>query len=290
MSRVHIVTDGDASLDPELVRRLEITVLPLAVRLEGETYKDERGERNEEVLARMVQGRSRPVVVGPTVADFRRVYQQLTRTTDRILSIHSSGPLSPIVRNARAAAEAFLGRCDIKVMDSQTTSLGLGILAREAAKMAHAGYDLGEIVRHVRGMIRRIYVVMFTDSLDYLERSGHISRSQCILGTMLGIKPFLSIEDGEIIPMEKVRSRERGLDKLAEFAGEFTSVEEMAILQSTSYPTDETLLLRERLSAFFPDKEFPILVYGPLLASHVGPDGLGLVTYEGVERLGPFHF
>ncbi|HIQ01701.1 MAG TPA: DegV family protein [Anaerolineales bacterium] len=284
VSQVRVVTDGDAHLDPDLAHELNITVVPLTVQIEGEVYQDENGARNEGLLARMARDRSRPAIVGPTTADFRRVYQHLTRTTDRILSIHTSARLSPVFRNARTAADAFLGRCDITVMDSQSTSLGLGILAREAAKMARAGYSLGEVVRHIRGMISRIYVVMFTDSLDYLERSGRISKSQCILGTMLGIKPFLAIEDGEIIPMEKVRSREKGLDKLAEFAGEFTRIEEMAILQSTSYPTSETLLLRERLESSFPGKGFPILVYGPMLAYHVGPDGLGLVTYEGFEE------
>jgi DegV family protein with EDD domain len=284
VSRTRIVTDGDAHLDPELVRRLEITVLPLSVEVEGEIYQDEDGSQNEEILTRMARDRIRPYVVGPTADDFQRVYERLSRTTDSILSVHSSARLSPIFANARAAAEVFLGRCDIMVMDSQSTSLGLGILAHEAAEMAQAGCSLEEIVRYVRGMILRIYVVMFTNSLDYLERSERISRSQCILGTMLGIKPFLDIEDGEIIPMEKVRSPEKGLDKLAEFAGEFTTVEEMAILQSVSHPTDETLLLRERLAAFFPGKSFPTIIYGPVMASHVGPDGLGLVTYEGLKE------
>lgn len=288
MSQVYIVTDGDAHIDPDLARSLGITILPLTVRIDGEVYQEKNGARNEEMLIRMARDRSRPTITGPTVEEFRRVYQHLMRTTDTILSIHSSAYLSPICQNARLAAEAFLGRCDIVVMDSQSTSLGLGILVRETAKMAQAGHSLEEIVRYARGMIPRIYVVMFTDSLDYLERSGRISKSQCILGTMLDVKPFLSIEDGQIIPMEKVRNRERGLDKLVEFAGEFTAIEEMAILQSTSYPTDETLLLRERLEVFFPGTSFPILVYGPLLASHIGPDGLGLVTYEGVGKREPF--
>ncbi len=284
MSRVIIVTDGDAQLDPELARRLEITVVPLTVRIGEEVYRDADGTYNEQLLARMSQERVGAEVVGPTAEEFYQVYQELTRTNNCILSIHSSASLSPIFRNARAAANSFLGRCDITVMDSQSSSLGLGILAREAARMAQAGLPLGEIVRQVRGMIPRIYVVMFTDSLDYLERSGRISKSQCILGAMLGVKPFLSIEDGEIIPMEKVRSRDKGIDKLIEFAGEFAAIEEMAILQSTSYPTDETTLVRERLSEFFPDKTFPILVYGPILAAHVGPDGLGLVAYEGTKQ------
>jgi len=280
---VRVVTDGDAYLPAAWTRDVDVTVVPLTVQVENEVYQDRDGSRNEELLDRMARERVRPMVVGPTVEEMERVYARLSRTTDSILSIHSSGPLSPIVENARQAAMSFLGRCDIMVMDSQCTSFGLGILVREAARMARAGHSLGQIVRHIRGMIPHIYVVMFTDSLDYLQRSGRISRSQCILGTMLGIRPFLSIEEGEIIPMEKVRSREKGLDKLIEFASEFLKVQEMTILQPVSYPTNETAVLQERLGALFPKvAPFPILVYGPVLASHVGPDGVGLIVYEGV--------
>ena len=283
MPRTRIVTDGDAVITPQTAQRLGISVVPLTVRIGDEVHKDGNGGWNEALLARMERERVPVEVVGPTVADFRAVYNRLSRTTDRIISIHSSDHLSPIVRNARAAAAEFLGRCDIAVVDSQTTSLGLSILVEQAAKMARDGVSQEEILRTVRGMIRRIYVVMFTDSLDYLERSGLISPAQCILGTMLGIKPFLSIEEGEIIPMEKVRNRDKGLDKLVEFAGEFISVQQVAILQSTFRPTSDTLLLQDRLRNFFPNQEFPILVYGPLLASHIGPDGLGLIIYEGLE-------
>lgn len=283
MAPVRVVTDGDAYLPAAWTRDVDVTVVPLTVQVENEVYQDRDGSRNEELLDRMARERVRPMVVGPTVEEMERVYARLSRTTDSILSIHSSGPLSPIVENARQAAMSFLGRCDIMVMDSQCTSFGLGILVREAARMARAGHSLGQIVRHIRGMIPHIYVVMFTDSLDYLQRSGRISRSQCILGTMLGIRPFLSIEEGEIIPMEKVRSREKGLDKLIEFASEFLKVQEMTILQPVSYPTNETAVLQERLGALFPKvAPFPILVYGPVLASHVGPDGVGLIVYEGV--------
>ena len=139
-------------------------------------------------------------------------------------------------------------------------------------------------MRQMRGLIRRIYVVLVTETLDYLEHSGLISPSQAILGTMLGIKPFLAIEEGKIIPMEKVRNRDRAIDKLAEFASEFSYIERIAILQSTPYPTEKTKILRERLELIAPDHEFPILLYGPLLASHIGPDGMGLVVYEGTSK------
>ena len=144
--------------------------------------------------------------------------------------------------------------------------------------------DVGEIMRQIRGVIQRIYIVLITDTMDYLEHSHLISPAQAILGTMLDIRPFLAIEEGDIIPMEKVRSRERAIDKLTEFASEFSDIERIAILQSTPYPTEETKMLQERLEPIVPGHEFPILLYGPLLASHIGPDGMGLVVYERVGR------
>ncbi|HEY68705.1 MAG TPA: DegV family protein [Thermoflexia bacterium] len=284
MSRVHIVTDSAATIEPAIAERLDITILPLTVRVDNEDYQDGTELDHEELLLRMAHDRVHPKIVGPTVGEFRRVYNRLMRRTDQIISLHSSASLSLVCREAQKAAREFLGRCDIVVMDSETLSLGLGILVQEAAQLARQSVPLGAIVRQMRGLIRRIYVVLVTETLDYLEHSGLISPSQAILGTMLGIKPFLAIEEGKIIPMEKVRNRDRAIDKLAEFASEFSYIERIAILQSTPYPTEKTKILRERLELIAPDHEFPILLYGPLLASHIGPDGMGLVVYEGTSK------
>lgn len=281
MSRVHVVTDSAATIDSAVAEQLDVTILPLTIRIDHQDYQDGADLDHEELLLRMAHDRIRPSVVGPTADEFRRVYSRLTRRTDKIISLHSSASLSLVCREARKAAREFLGRCDIVIMDSETVSLGLGILVQEAAQLAKASVPLTEIMRQIRGIIRRIYIVLITDTLDYLEHSQRISPAQAILGTMLGIKPFLSLEEGEIIPMEKVRNRERAIDKLAEFASEFSAIERVAILQSTLYPTEETKMLQDRLALIAPGHEFPILLYGPLLASHIGPDGLGLMVYEG---------
>ncbi|MBL7063251.1 MAG: DegV family protein [Anaerolineae bacterium] len=284
MSRVYIVTDSAAIIEPAVAKRLNVTVVPLTVRIDDQDYQDGTELSHEELLLRMARQRVHPRIIGPTADQFRRIYSRLTRHTDQIISLHSSASLSLVHREAQIAAREFLGRCDIVVMDSETLSLGLGILVQEAAQLANMPIPLGEIMRQIRGVIRRIYIVLIADTLDYLEHSHLISPAQAILGTMLGIKPFLAIEDGEIIPMEKVRSRERAIDKLAEFAGEFSDIERIAILQSTPYPTEETRMLLERLELIEPRHEFPILLYGPLLASHIGPDGMGLVVYEGMGK------
>jgi len=284
VSRVYIVTDSAAIIKPAVAKRLNITVVPLTVRIDDQDYQDGTDLSHEELLLRMARQRVHPRIISPTADQFRRIYSRLTRHTDQIISLHSSASLSLVHREAQIAAREFLGRCDIVVMDSETLSLGLGILVQKAAQLANMPIPLGEIMRQIRGVIRRIYIVLIADTLDYLEYSHLISPAQAILGTMLGIKPFLAIEDGEIIPMEKVRSRERAIDKLAEFAGEFSDIERIAILQSTPYPTEETRMLLERLELIEPRHEFPILLYGPLLASHIGPDGMGLVVYEGMGK------
>lgn len=284
MPKVRIVTDSAATIDPLLAKQLDVTVLPLIVRVNGRDHRDGTDLTAEELLLNMARQNLRPKIVGPTAAQFHETYAQLTRSTNQIISLHSSASLSLVHREAQIAARDYLGRCDIAVMDSQTVSLGLGILVEEAATMAQDDMPIGEIVRQIRGIIRHVYIVMITDTLDYLERSHLISPAQAILGTMLDIKPFLSIEEGAIIPMEKVRSRERAIDKIAEFASEFTDIKQMAILQSTPYATDETRLLAERLALIAPDQEASILLYGPLLASHVGPNAMGLVVFEGTGK------
>jgi DegV family protein with EDD domain len=299
VSRVHIVTDTAAALAPEVADELGVTVMPLTIQIDPKThpahrlhsskpdseiYQNGTDLDHEELLLRMASNRIRPRVVGPTADEFRQVYTRLTRQTNQIISLHSSASLSLVCREARKAAREFLGRCDIVVMDSETISLGLSILVREAARLANESTSLAEIMRQIRGIIPRIYIVLVTDTMDYLEHSRLVSPAQAILGTMLGIRPFLAIEEGKIIPMEKVRSRERAIDKLIEFASEFSYIEQIAILQSTPYPTEQTKMLQERLEPIVAGHEFPILLYGPLLASHIGPDGMGLIVHEGEGR------
>ena len=284
MSEVHIVTDSAAVIDPEVVKRFNITVLPLTVQIGDDRYRDGINLDHEELFLRMASHQVRPEIVGPTAKQFQRTYSRLTRHTDQIISLHSSAGLSLVCNEAQKASLGFLGRRDIVIIDSETFSLGLGILVEEAAKMAQQCVPLPEIVRRIRGMLRHIYVSLTTDTLDYLKYSSLISANQAILGTMLDNKPSLSVENGRIIPMEKVIGHDDAISKLGDFANEFPRIERMAILQSTSYPTEKTKKLLDDIEMTTKDGELPVLLYGPLLASHVGPDAIGLLVYEGYNN------
>ncbi len=285
MTHVHVITDSGAHFaDSGVPERLGITVLPQMIQLGAQQFRDGIDLTAEEFFRRLPHYNGMPESHPPSVDEFRALYASLIRRNEHVLSIHTSSRMTQTVARARQAADEFLGRGKIVVLDSMHTSLGLGILVEAAAEAAARGEPLEELVRIVRGMIPHMYAVYFTESLDYLERAGRLSKSQSILGAMLGIKPFLTIEDGEIIPMEKVRTREKAIEKLVEFVSEFSHIERVAIMQSGEQPTDETRLLLERLEQTFPGQYFPVMMYGASLACLIGPDGLGIVIYEGDRR------
>jgi fatty acid-binding protein DegV len=123
------------------------------------------------------------------------------------------------------------------------------------------------------------------DTLTTIQRAGLIGETQAILGTMLNIKPMLTVEDGRLITMEKARSHSQAIDKMVEFASEFTQIERIGILQSSLRTNDRTRMLQDRLALEFARLDYSLTLYEPLLASYLGPDAMGIAILEGVDEL-----
>ncbi len=286
MPRVRIVTDSAARFPTtDFAAREPITVAPLTIRCAGLSLEDDPNIDVDRLRALFEDGDPPPVAEPPSVELMTSIYERLQKETDQILSIHTSACLTGTVANARAASQQFLGRCNIQVIDSQTISFGLGLLVQAGIEAAARDEDFDDIIRVVRGMIPRLYTVFFLDDMVYLERNKLISRSQSVLGNMLGVIPFLTMEDGKIVPMEKVRSRSRALEKLVEFVSEFSTVDSLALLQGRSEPTEETALIAERLQAIHPHTPIILGSYSPSLATFIGPDSLGVVVLEAEEEV-----
>jgi DegV family protein with EDD domain len=282
LGKVRIVTDSSAHfLNQDVVERYNIEVLPLTIHIGTQALR-EGIDLDAETFFRLSLENAPPITVSaPSVDDFAAVYSRLNRETDQILSLHISRHMSTAWDHARAATKTLLGRCEIAAIDSMTTSAALALLVEAAAKAAEEYGLLEDVVRVVRRMLPRVYTVLYVESLNYLHINGLLSEAQSILGTMLNIKPFLTIEEGELIPMEKVRTQAQAVDKLVEFAAEFSTIENLIILQNTPYPTDQTRLLQDRLAAEFGGDNFPVMMYGPSLATLIGTDGMGVVVHEG---------
>jgi DegV family protein with EDD domain len=284
LGKVRIVTDSSAHfLNPDDIHRYEIEVVPLTIHLGTQSFREDVDLDADAFFRLASHGSPSVTVSAPSFEEFAALYSHLNRETDQILSLHLSRRMTKTWEHAFAASKTLLGRCEIIVVDSMTTSVGLAMLVKTAAQTAETGASLEEVVRTVRAMLPRVYTVFYVETLDYLRHNGLLSEAQSILGTMLNIKPFLTIEEGELIPMEKVRTQTQAIDKLVEFAAEFSDLEELVILHNAPYPTDQTRALQDRLATEFGGRTFPLMMYGPSLAAMIGPDGMGVVVYEGLD-------
>lgn len=283
MSRIRIVTDSAAHfLDPAFAAREQVEVLPHVISFGTQNFREPELSPTE--CFRLMASQP-PILTAPSVDQFVRVYSSLMRETDSILSIHVSQTMSATCANARAAAQQLLGRCTVHVLDSMTASLGLGFLVELAARQVGSAESLDNLARIVRKQTARVYSMFYTERLDYLQRAGLLSESHTTVGEMLGIKPLVTIEDGQLVATEKVRTRVQALDKLVEFVAEFDPASDRLVIvhhNATAHaPLGETVrTLQSRLTAELRWPTLPSVPYSPSLGVFLGPDAVGVIIYQ----------
>jgi DegV family protein with EDD domain len=284
MANPRIVTDVTAFLDPDLIAQYQITVLPIEIRFGTERFLITSRQSWQRFFEYIADRPAEETQISVPFGALEETFDRLSRETGEVLVVPSSGSLTGALAQAQKAARGFLGRCRIQLMDSMSISWGLGLLVGSAAEAAAQGYPLDAIVRRVRGMLPHIYLIFAVERLDYLERGGRLGPAQALLGSMVKINPILLVEDGEIVPVEKVRTRTLALEKLTDFVAEFASIQQVVLLKSPLEGGDGAKLaeLRELLSLALPDRPFETIEYDPVLACHLGPDAIGIVVYEGI--------
>ncbi|MCS6773736.1 MAG: DegV family protein [Anaerolineae bacterium] len=281
-SRVRVVTDSSADVSAEWAQAHGVIVLPHCVEVAGRVWR-EGVDLTQAELAQYAARSSVPFAVSaPSVEAFAEVYLSLSNQRADVISIHVSASLSDAVKNAAAARESFLGSCAIHVLDSRTASAGLGEIVKAGVTLAERGLDAEAIVRTLRGLTRCAYGVFLSDEMEYLERSKRLRPAQAILGRMLGIIPYLVFEEGELIAPEKVRTLDRGYEKLAEFVSEFDpATAHFFVVQLSPQPSPRTRALIEALHLSMPRLgNVPIRPAGAALGSVLGPNGLGVIIYD----------
>lgn len=282
MAQVKIVTDSSAYLPQSTsLAQLGIEVIPLIVRAGQQAYPERINQTDEAFMRRLATDNKSLTVDAPTVGQVQQVFARLGQVTDSVVCIHASSALSDIGEIARRASSGFMGRQRIIVIDTQTTSAALGIIVEAAARAAAEGASQAEVVKIVRGMIPHMYAMFFSDSLEFLEAWGRLGSAQTLLGTMLDLKPLATMEDGDLIPMEKVKTYSRAVDELFDFVVEFSRIEQLYLVHH-GFEAEAAQLL-ERLEEAFPRQEFSVVGYTPSLAVHIGPRALGVMVYEGAR-------
>jgi len=269
---VHVVTDSTCDLSPELVAQHGITVVPLTVSFGDEAFLDGVDITADEFYRKLASFSGLPKTSQPSVERFRQVYESFGPDAG-IVSIHISARLSGTLNSATIAREQLHGEGRIELVDSRSVSLGLGAVVLEAARVAQQGGTLKEVAEAARRTLERVQVIAMVDTLEYLRRGGRIGRARSLLGSLLSIKPILHVEDGEVAPFERVRTRNRAIERLIQIAAE--SNVRRAFVGSGGNREDAEALL-ERLRPVLPDAELLLGQVGPVVGVHAGPNVLGI--------------
>ena len=277
---VRIVTDSTSDIPPHLAQQLGISVVPLSVIFGEDVYKENVEISPDLFYDKLVKAKDLPTTSAPSVGDFLETYREALKETDEIVSIHLSSKLSATYSNAcQAAAQLADEGARIDVIDSEAVSLGMMFMARSAAKAAASGATVEAIRKLVEGMIPRMHIHILLDTLEYVRRGGRIGRARAFIGTMMRVKPILSIRDGEVHPEERVRTRSHALDRMFQMATSYQNIDEIGVAYSTNAQEAEGMKLRlqEALNGI------PVEVtrLGPVIGVHGGPGVLGIGILEG---------
>lgn len=275
---LHIVTDSTCDLPREAIQALGITVVPLSIFFGEEELLDGVDIQAEQFFRRLDRDPNMPRTSQPSPALFARAYQRLVdEGATEILSIHLSAKLSGTLESARQGAEG-IEHVRIEYLDSTSVSLALGVGVMEAAKAARAGAGLDEARAIATDVFRRTHIFVTLDTLEYLRRGGRMSRGQEILGTLLKVKPVLSIQGGEVVPIGRVRTRQRAIEDLISRCADLRPVEHLFVIHSTT--PEEATYVRDRLAALDAQAAITVGRITPVVGVHGGPGvlGVGVVT------------
>ena len=276
---VRIVTDSLSDITPELAKELGIDTVPVYVRFGKEVYKDRIEISTDEFYRRLVHDVVFPTTTQPSPGDFLEVYKRLAKETSEILVVTLSSKLSGTYQSALQAKGLMEGeKCRIEVIDSQKVVMGLGLIVTSAVRAAKAGANLDQLVDLVRKAIPRSHSAMFFDTLKYLAKGGRIGKAQGLLGSLLAVKPILTVKDGEISPLTRVRSRTAGLDYLYKFVAGFSRIEELAVEHATT--PDEAEQFAKRLGALYPTDRIIRATVSPVIGTYTGPHVLSVSVLE----------
>lgn len=276
---ITIVTDSSADISPEVIKELGIVVVPLYVRFGDEVLRIGVDIDHETFYKRLLRDPSHPITIQPSPDDFARVYHELSHSGG-IVSIHLSSKLSGTYNSAVQAKEK--AECPIEVIDSLSTTVALGMVCTAAATVARAGGGMEQVLEEVKLAMSETNMLGLFDTLKYLYLGGRIGKAKALLGSVLNVKPILTIRDGEVVPAGQVRTRSKGVEKLVDFVRNASNIKEASIGYNTT--PDEAKELADRINPYFDKNRVRVVPIGPVLGVHAGPGTL-IVAIRGKTRV-----
>jgi DegV family protein with EDD domain len=275
---VRVVTDSTADLTPTEAEAHGVTVVPLNVLFGQESLRDGVDIRSDEFVQRLSTSKLLPKTSQPSVGAFAQIYERLTAGGDQVLSIHISSKLSGTLNSARTARDSLANPSSVMLLDSGSVSAELGFAVLAAAEAVERGAGIEQARAAAESALRRSRLYVVLDTLEYLQRGGRIGRARAWIGGVLNVKPVLTVREGEVAPLERVRSRERALERLAELVLRHQNAEAVAVFHAGAEQASEQL--QARVSTALPDARIWPGWLGPVVGVYAGPGALGAVVLD----------
>jgi DegV family protein with EDD domain len=282
MASIKIVTDSTSDIPLGVAHEMGIEIVPMHLHVGEQTFRAGLDITSDQLYQWMQDDRSKVTTSAPPPIVFEQLYRRLALEYEHVFSIHLSSRLGGTYRaaqQARARLPASATRTE--VIDSKLASMGLGLVALHAARAVHTGASASEVARLINALIQHCHVVFFVDSIEYLEHSGRLSLATAVLGSMQRIKPLLLLDEGEIVPYERTRTRAKAIEGLYTFIEDFPRVQEVIAMYATT-PEDVEKLL-EKVDPIFPRDRVQTMQFGPSIGAHLGPGAMGAAVFEGLD-------
>lgn len=276
---ISIITDSTCELDKQQQEQLGITVIPLSILFGEKEYKDRIELCPEEFYKKLEETKELPTTAQINPDTFEMYFKHALEQGEEVIAILLSSKLSGNYQSAVIAKE-MLETDKVHLIDSETITIGLGILVIEAAKMRNAGKPLHEIIEKIESLKGRVRVAAGIEHIKYLERGGRVSHTKALLGTALGIKPIIEVRDG-IIQMEgKVRGQKKMQKHLLNYLYKNTPDVAYPIIFGHSMAEIPLKEMREQAETELDLEEVYEVIIGSTIGAHVGPEGIGLAFIE----------
>ena len=272
---IKVVTDSTSDLPADVAESLGIEVVPLNIHFGPDVYKDRVNLMPDTFYDKLINGDVLPTTSQPSVGEFIEVYERLGSDADGIVSVHLSEKLSGTMNSARLASQQAKAECPIEVVDTFQVSMGVGICAMEAAEAANSGGDMNQVKLSARNAVTRSQCFFMLETLEFLQKGGRIGKAQALIGNLLKIRPMLMLQEGEVHPLGRERTRRKGIAKLVDTVKELAPISGLAVMYSTGQ--DEAQPLAQNVSKFMIEGREPMMLQiGPVIGTYAGPDTLGI--------------
>ena len=273
---IRIVTDSTSDIPAGLAEELGITVVPANVVIDDVNYRDGVDLTPDEFYRRLTTGNRLPTTSQPSMGAFQSTYQPLLEQGDEIVSIHISSKLSGTVNSATQAKASLGDSVPIEVIDSNSASIALTLIVVAAARLAQQSAAYQQVAEQVRRDLGLTSTVFALDTLEFLQKGGRIGKAQAFMGSLLSVKPILTLMDGEVHPLERPRNHQRAVRRLLELTREHTPVSQVGVIYSTE--PDWVADLRSQLGDLIPEEQIITARFGPALGTYVGPRAIGVAV------------